>query len=100
MTIYISGPISNTDDYMERFAAAEELLKAKGYTVINPAAKLAYKDPAATTWEEYMGESLKMLATADGIYMLKDWRISRGACIERRVADSMGKEIYWECGGL
>lgn len=40
MRIYISGPITGTTDYKERFAVAEEKLKANGYEVVNPA-KLA-----------------------------------------------------------
>lgn len=96
MKIYISGPITDTEDYQDRFAAAEKFLKAKGYTTINPAAELADRDPAVTTWEEYMGDALKMLATADGIYMLKDWRNSKGAVIEYKVALAMDKQIYEE----
>ena len=35
--IYLSGPISNTEDYVERFDKAAEQLIEMGYTVINPA---------------------------------------------------------------
>ncbi len=37
MKLYISGPITGTDDYMERFAAAQKELEEEGWTVINPA---------------------------------------------------------------
>ena len=35
--IYISGPITGTSDYMERFEKAEKELIENGYSVINPA---------------------------------------------------------------
>lgn len=37
MKIYISGPITGTRYYMERFRKAEEKLTAAGHTVYNPA---------------------------------------------------------------
>ena len=37
MKIYISGAISNTDDFMERFAKEEKELTEQGWSVINPA---------------------------------------------------------------
>lgn len=78
---YISGPITGTDDYMERFARAEEYLKSKGYEVINPA-KVNSMMPESTTWEEYMEMSLCMLGLCDAVYFLKGWEKSRGAMVE------------------
>ena len=37
MRVYLSGAITGTDDYMERFARAQMLLQNEGYSVINPA---------------------------------------------------------------
>lgn len=37
MKIYISGAITGTDDYVERFAKAEKELTEQGYSVVNPA---------------------------------------------------------------
>lgn len=37
MKLYISGPITGTDDYMERFAAAQKELEEEGWSVVNPA---------------------------------------------------------------
>ena len=47
--VYISGAISGTTDYMERFEKAENKLKDEGYTVINPA-KINSFLPTTTTW--------------------------------------------------
>lgn len=37
MKVYISGPITRTSDYMERFNEAQKYLESKGYSVVNPA---------------------------------------------------------------
>lgn len=79
--IYISGAITGTTDYMERFAAAEEKLTAEGYSVVNPA-KVNGMMPEDLTWDEYMKMSYTMLQLCDSIYMLKGWQKSKGACLE------------------
>ena len=40
--IYISGAITGTDDFMERFQKAEEKLKEAGHMVYNPARANSY----------------------------------------------------------
>ena len=78
MKIYISGAISNTDNYMERFAKAEKELTENGYSAVNPA-KVNAQLPEDTSYEEYMKMSFCMLDMCDGIYMLKGWKKSCGA---------------------
>lgn len=95
MKVYLSGPITGTDDYMERFYRAENRLIGRGYEVVNPAMENA-RLPEGTSWEEYMGESLKMLATCDAIYLMRGYMTSRGAMLEYSVAEQMGKVIYKE----
>ena len=92
MRIYISGPITGTDDYMERFAKAEEKLTAAGYQVYNPAHANSYM-PEGTTYEEYMDISFTLLKMADAIYMLDGWEQSRGANREYGYALGMGYKV-------
>ena len=66
MKIYISGAISGTTDFMERFAKAEKELTEKGYLVVNPA-KVNAQLPIDTGYEEYMKMSFCMLDMCDGI---------------------------------
>lgn len=95
MKIYISGAITGTDDYMDRFADAEEKLKKEGHSVINPAAVNSMM-PADTTYEEYMKMSLTMLDMCGAIYMLKGWEKSCGANREYGYALAADKLIVQE----
>lgn len=74
MKIYISGKITGTTDYMQRFESAEKALS--NYTVINPA-KVNAQLPKETVWEEYMKMSMCMLEMCNAIYMLKGWEVAK-----------------------
>lgn len=95
MKIYISGAITGTDDYMERFAKAEKELTDKGYSVINPA-KVNAQLPEDTTYEEYMKMSFCMLDTCEAIFMLKGWSKSCGANREYGYALAKDMIIMYE----
>lgn len=90
--VYISGAITGTLDYMERFGAAEKTLKYWGYKPINPA-KINSKLPADTTWSGYMRSSIKLLMKADAIYMIRGWKKSKGAVLEHTIARALGMEV-------
>lgn len=83
MRIYISGKITGTDDYIQRFTKAEiELLvKYEGAEIINPAT-YNQQAPPTFTHAEYMAVCMALLSTCDTIYMLKGWETSPGAKAE------------------
>lgn len=93
--IYISGAITGTDDFMERFQKAEEKLKEAGHMVYNPARANSYM-PDGTSYEEYMKVSFCLLDLADTIYMLEGWENSKGARRELEYAKEKGKAIIFE----
>ena len=93
--VYISGPITGTDDYLERFAVAEDFLKAGGYEVINPAI-ICDLLPQTFIHEEYMAVCLPMVGCCDGVYMLEGWRDSKGAGEEHEYAWNNGIFVIYE----
>lgn len=93
--IYISGPITGTNDYMERFAERQKALKEEGYTVVNPAAVNAQL-PENTAYEEYMQMAFLMLDMCDAIYMMKGWEQSSGAKREYEYARAKRKTVMYE----
>lgn len=100
--VYISGKITGTDDYMERFAEVEEKLINDGYSVINPASVNSMM-PEDTSYEEYMKMSLTMLGMCDAIYMMDGWENSCGA--NREYGYALAKDYFilgsngWEIHG-
>ena len=60
MRVYISGPITGTDDYMERFERKQRELEDLGYKVVNPAL-LGTILPDDMKYEEYMKIDLLLL---------------------------------------
>lgn len=98
MKVYISGPITGTDDYMERFARAERFLHAAGYNdVINPV-KVIAQLPEGITHEECMKVSVAMLDMCEAVFMLEGWRESKGCGIEFEYACEHGITIAFEGG--
>ncbi len=85
MKVFVSGPITGTDDYKERFAAAEQYLRGLGHEVINPV-KLTETLPEDTPWITYMDITIAALKTCETIYMLKGFKKSVGANIEHAIA--------------
>lgn len=74
----------------EKFARAEMQIEAFGHTPVNP---LNNGLPEDASWEDQMAASIRMLFGCDAIYLLHDWKNSRGARIERNIADEMGFEV-------
>ena len=95
MRIYISGAITGTDDYMERFAKAEKELTENGYSVVNPAMVNAQL-PEDTSYEEYMKMCFCMLDMADAIFMISNWKTSCGASQEYGYALAKDMIIMYE----
>lgn len=110
MKVYISGKIGEeviSEATRQKFARAEEMLKAKGYEVFNPCDE---------RWQEFLSlnwsaaapvavmdrytyillKDLQKLAKCDAIYMLADWTESDGANVELDFARATRKQLFWE----
>ena len=88
--VYISGPITGID-FGNRFAfsCARSALELCGYEVVDPS-EVQLDDEA--TWTDYMRADLKLLLDCDYIYMLEGWENSKGARLERELAENLGIE--------
>lgn len=94
-SVYIAGSISNhgtlsgdaVAERIEKFNDAEEVLRAHGYTPLNPARRGKVD---GKRWLDYMRDSLRDIADCDGIALLDGWEDSRGAQIERELASDLG----------
>ena len=99
-TIYISGKITGTEDYEERFRKAEMNLSKRGFIVLNPVRTGKWLErhlaPKIPTWVEYMKQDIKAMMSADCIYMLKGYRESKGARLELFLAKILKYEIIYE----
>lgn len=91
--VYISGAISNDENYKEKFANAEKKLKEMGYDVVNPT---VLDSIDGLTYEEYMKLDIDLLDMCDAIYMLKGWEKSCGANREYGYALAQKKAILKE----
>ena len=95
MKIYISGPITGTKDYIERFGKAQHALNKAGYITVNPAI-VNRMLPSNTTHEEYMKMSICMLDMCEAIYMMNGWQQSPGCNQEYGYALAKGMIVIKE----
>lgn len=95
MKVYISGKISGLpfEEVKAKFKAAEEYLRYLGHTTVNPAENgLDFNAP----WKTHMLHDISLLMPCDAIYLLEDWIDSRGAMLEKLVAELAGIKILFQ----
>ena len=92
--IYIAGKVSGEkpEEVFHKFLAAEEKLKADGWEPVNPVRHCGAEWP----WEKCMRACVILLMGCDNIYLLKDWKRSRGARLERYIALKLGMRVTKE----
>ena len=86
--IYLSGPITGVPDYQDKFGRAACGLEIQGHTVIDP----SVETEGLTPWDYILISVARMRAT-DAIFMLPGWERSKGAQIERAIAEYVGMEV-------
>lgn len=91
MKVYISGKITGKFDYRKKFKRAENKLIKLGHSVLNPATM-----PIGLNYDDYMHISYAMIDCADCLYMLDNWKDSKGARLEFEYATVRNKKIFLE----
>lgn len=94
MRVYISGPMTGMPELnFPAFHVAAKRWRDGGCEVVSPAE--LNPDPDAE-WRVCMRADIKALVDCDAIYMLPEWQKSRGANLEKHIAEALGLEIYYE----
>ena len=93
-SIYIAGKITGDTDYQTTFRKAEEVLIKLGWNcwyIVNPVKECKKH----WSWLRCMIKCLSLLKECKWVAMLPDWKESRGARIEHRVAQWLDKDIIY-----
>ena len=92
--IYISGKISGIENEAPKlFKDAENYLNKIGYYPINP---MELNHNHDKSWHSYMKEDVKALCDCDKIYMLSNYKDSKGAIIELEIANYLGIDVMFQ----
>jgi hypothetical protein len=108
MTVYISGPITGKRNRNRRaFEKAQGKLEKNfchddgKFRIISPvkiaeSVELNFSDmngilarQRKPQWEDYMRACIKRLCDSTHVYFLKGWEKSRGALLERKIAEEL-----------
>ena len=93
--IYLSGKITGLpqQEAIDNFKRVEIKLLHEGYHVLNP---IRNGLPEGTKWNVHMKADIKMMMDCHLVYMLDNWRSSKGAQIEKELAESLGYKIIYQ----
>lgn len=91
--VYLSGPISGTADYKERFKKKQRELWDMGISsVMNPAEIISHC-PYGMTYKDIMDICYVLMSKCDTLYLMKGWRASNGCRLEKAFAEAHGMKI-------
>jgi len=89
--LYVAGPMTGLPEFnYPLFNAVAKRLRELGFEVLNPAENPV---PPCGTWAGYMRMALVQLVQCDGIVLLPGWTESRGALLERAIAQALGIRV-------
>jgi hypothetical protein len=91
MKLYLAGPMSGIKDFnYPAFNAEAARLRTMGHHVENPAENPV---PPCGTWTGYMRMALRQLVECECVVLLPGWVESKGAVIERNLAQALGMPV-------
>lgn len=100
LKIYIAGPIAGTTDFVYRFGVARGEVGLMGYQPVCPLELNGVDENSrledSTSRRRYLINDIHALLECDGIYLLRGWEHSRGARLEKLIADGLGLIILYQ----
>ncbi|MGV8135880.1 MAG: DUF4406 domain-containing protein [Mangrovibacterium sp.] len=92
---YNSGKISGlpNNEYMFNFIVADYEIESKGYIAINP---LHHGIKNDVPWIIHMIVDISLMLTCSTVYLQRNWKNSKGARIEHRIAKFFGLKIIYQ----
>ena len=90
MKYYLSGAVSGDSDFRKKFNEAEKFLVEHNHKVVNP----VKGEVDGKEWSYYLKKDIKKLLGCDAIILLNDWEKSKGARLEKHIAEELGYEVY------
>ena len=94
--IYISGPMTGIPEF--NYPEFERVKNLIGERAISP--HCIHKNETDLSWRGYMKRNIKALLECDEIVMLEGWENSKGAKLERLIAESLEFKIYESVANL
>ncbi|MCL1933564.1 MAG: DUF4406 domain-containing protein [Candidatus Azobacteroides sp.] len=93
--IYISGAVSGlaVEEVTAKFNEAEKYLTRRGFRVVSP---LKTGIPYSIPCEIHIAINILLLIGCDAVYLLHDWKYSKGATLEKNIAEFTGKKIIYQ----
>lgn len=86
--IYIAGKVTGLPihEVTMKFGTAQKQIEEMGFIALNP---LELVNDWKATWQNAMKICISKLATADAVVLLDNWEQSKGAKIEKQLADDL-----------
>lgn len=100
--IYIAGRVTGLpiDEVRLKFSEAEMEVRKMGFLTLNPVEEILqfneFDEEGLNGWQQEMDFLVPFLSRCHGIYMLRDWRNSKGARIEYENAIREGKILMFQ----
>lgn len=90
MILYVVGPVTGRDNLnREAFDEAVKMLSKAGHFPSIPHRNV----PGNSGWKRAMKLSISAMLRCEGVARLPDWRSSKGARIESRIAKDLGMPV-------
>lgn len=102
--IYVAGPMRGYPAFnFPAFHEASARLRGEGWFVFSPAEADLEQDgfdnstgSNIKSMRHYLKRDTEMLLASDAIYMLKGWENSKGATLEKLMAEYVGLNVIYE----